>query len=186
MAIMTRTIAKGVPPRLHKPKKPRARKANTTTGKPSHKQGHKRGVSQLETEEDETSSDDSEPKRKNKRNSKRRQSEESEAEEELVEEDVDPLDKEVENVDDPGGEGVPDADEVSKDPLSREILLTMTKIQDDGLNDHQRGANLQEKRVKKDSTLDLLTIMSDKVTVKFKIKADEYETEVGRWCNTCK
>jgi hypothetical protein len=122
MAITTRTVAKGVPPRVHEPKKPRAKKANTATGKPSRKPGHKRRVSQLETDEEETSSDDSEPKRKNKQNSKRRQTEESEAEEELVEEDVDGLDKGVENVDDPGGESVPDADEVSKDHLSREIL----------------------------------------------------------------
>ena len=40
--------------------------------------------------------------------------------------------------------------------------------------------------VKKDSTLDLLTIMSDRVTVKFKIGEDKYETDTGRWCNPCK
>jgi hypothetical protein len=34
-------------------------------------------------------------------------------------------------------------------------------------------------RVKKDSTLDLLTIMTDKVTVRFKIAADEHDTEIG-------
>ena len=40
--------------------------------------------------------------------------------------------------------------------------------------------------MKKESTLDLLTIMSDKVTVKFKVGDDEYEKEIGRWCNVCK
>lgn len=58
--------------------------------------------------------------------------------------------------------------------------------QDDGLNDHQRGADLQEKPVKKDATLDLLTIMTDKVTVKFKVADDKYEMEQGRWCMICK
>jgi hypothetical protein len=59
IAITTRTVAKGVPPRVHEPKKPRAKKANMATGKPSRKPGHKHGVSQLETDEEETSSDDS-------------------------------------------------------------------------------------------------------------------------------
>jgi hypothetical protein len=45
---------------------------------------------------------------------------------------------------------------------------------------------LVEKPVKKDSTLDLLTMMSDKVTVKFKVGPDKYETDTGRWCYTCK
>jgi len=40
--------------------------------------------------------------------------------------------------------------------------------------------------VKKDSTLDILTIMSDRVTVKFKVGPDLYETEKGRWCHLCK
>lgn len=37
------------------------------------------------------------------------------------------------------------------------------------MNDDQRGDELQEKPARKDSTLDMLTIMSDRVTVKFKI-----------------
>ena len=40
--------------------------------------------------------------------------------------------------------------------------------------------------VKKESTLDLLTVMSDKVTVKFRLSVDEYVTKVGHWCNICK
>jgi hypothetical protein len=39
---------------------------------------------------------------------------------------------------------------------------------------------------KKDLTVDLLLVMSDKVTVKFKVAGDKYETEKGRWCNICK
>jgi hypothetical protein len=39
---------------------------------------------------------------------------------------------------------------------------------------------------KKDLTIDLLLVMSDKVTVKFKVAEDMYETEKGRWCNVCK
>ena len=39
---------------------------------------------------------------------------------------------------------------------------------------------------KKDSTVDLLLVMSDKVTVKFQVANDGYETLEGRWCNICK
>jgi len=33
---------------------------------------------------------------------------------------------------------------------------------------------------------DILEVMSDKVTVRFKIAADKFVTERGRWCNLCK
>ncbi|KAH9002875.1 hypothetical protein EDB86DRAFT_2826719 [Lactarius hatsudake] len=56
---------------------------------------------------------------------------------------------------------------------------------DDGLNDHQCRADLEEVHTKKDLMLDLLTIMTDKVTVKFKIAPNEYVTEKGWWCNIC-
>jgi hypothetical protein len=39
---------------------------------------------------------------------------------------------------------------------------------------------------KKDLTVDLLLVMSDKVTVKFKVADDNYETVEGRWCIICK
>jgi hypothetical protein len=45
---------------------------------------------------------------------------------------------------------------------------------------------LEDQVVKKDLTLDLLTIMSDRVMVKFKIAADTYETVKGRWCTVCR
>lgn len=54
------------------------------------------------------------------------------------------------------------------------------------MNEHQRGSILQEKTIKKDSTLDLLTIMTDRVTVKFKTVGDSYDTVIGRWCTICK
>jgi len=34
--------------------------------------------------------------------------------------------------------------------------------------------------------LDLLMIMSDTVTVKFKLGTDNYMTEKGQWCKICK
>jgi hypothetical protein len=63
--------------------------------------------------------------------------------------------------------------------------LTIRK-NDDDLNKHQRGDDLEEQPVKKETTLDLLTIMSDRVKVKFKMGDDKYDTEVGRWCMVCK
>jgi hypothetical protein len=39
---------------------------------------------------------------------------------------------------------------------------------------------------KKDLTIDLLLVMSDRVTVKFKVAGNKYETEKGRWCIICK
>ena len=53
-------------------------------------------------------------------------------------------------------------------------------------NTNQQGEELTKKPVKKESMLDLLTIMSDRVMVKFKVRADTYETETERWCNVCK
>jgi hypothetical protein len=39
---------------------------------------------------------------------------------------------------------------------------------------------------KKDLTVDLLLVMSDRIAVKFKVTGDKYETEKGRWCIICK
>ena len=49
----------------------------------------------------------------------------------------------------------------------------------DGLNGHQNGEDLQEKSMKKNLTHDILTVMSDRVKVKFKVRPDVYETETG-------
>jgi len=65
-------------------------------------------------------------------------------------------------------------------------MSQLTEGEQDGLNDHQRGADLQEKPVKKDSTLDILTVMSDRVKVKFIVDAGKCEVDKGRWCNICK
>ena len=50
------------------------------------------------------------------------------------------------------------------------------------MNVHQRSEALQEKPVKKESTLDLLTMMSDRVAIKFHIGNGQSVSEVGRWC----
>ena len=114
--------------------------------------------------------------------------EESEEEVEIVEDNVDPPEEEVQDVDDGSGDKEPpdsDEEEVST-KVHLQNVLRLTESQDDDLTNHQRGAELEEKTVKKDSTLDLLTIMSDKVTVRFKIAHEKYLEEKGRWCNTCK
>ena len=50
----------------------------------------------------------------------------------------------------------------------------LTKLQDeDGLTHHQKGATLETLVAKKDLTADLLLVMSDKVTVKFKVAGDK-------------
>ncbi len=179
MPITTRTVAKGIPPRVHEPKgkaKQPTKPKLTTKSKRRHKQVSEE---ELESEEGSSSPDNLEPRVKSKRKIKKRRIEDSEAEAELIEDNVDPPNKEVESI-----EGDNELPEVSTDHPLRDTILT--KIQEDDLNDHQRGADLQEKPVKKDSTLDLLMIMSDKITVKFKVRDGDYETEIGRWCNTCK
>ena len=45
---------------------------------------------------------------------------------------------------------------------------------------------LKQSQSKKDLTLDMLTIMSDKVNLKFKVRDGEYKKKSGRWCNICK
>ena len=112
MPITTRTIAKGVPPRVHEPKskakKQAARKQAHTT-----KQSHKRVVSESEGKELEA---ETEPRAKKKQ---RQQIEEPESEIELVEENAQPAEEEVENVDETcASEEVPDEQEVSTVHLS--------------------------------------------------------------------
>jgi len=99
MPITTRTIAKGVPPRVHEPKgkakaKPQAKQANTT--KPSRK----RVASESKSEEAE---DEAEPRAKKKRNTTHHRSEESQSEVEFVEDGANPPEEEVESVDETHG-----------------------------------------------------------------------------------
>jgi hypothetical protein len=39
--------------------------------------------------------------------------------------------------------------------------------------------------VKKDCTLDLLQMMTDRVKVKFNLPKNKFEVLTGRWCITC-
>lgn len=66
------------------------------------------------------------------------------------------------------------------------MCTTLTEWSNNRLNDLQRGDNLQQTPVKKDSILDLLTMTSDRVKVKFQLGPKKYEIKIGRWCNTCK
>ncbi|KAH9953323.1 hypothetical protein BGW80DRAFT_1439430 [Lactifluus volemus] len=179
MVLITRNVAKGVPPRLHYPKpkaKPCTQKDNPKTK--SKAKGSRKRVVVSDKERDDTeeedsdevssSSDESVEKAKKKKRKRRRVASDSDSEEvETIDQDVEPAEKQVEEVDD-GASQQGDEQE------------------GDGLNDHQRGPELEEKPARKDSTLDLLTIMTDKVIVNFKVAADTFETERGRWCTICK
>jgi len=75
MPITTRTIAKGVAPRLHQPK-PTKKHSKKTVPKP--KKSHKRVAS--DSDEEESDSTDSEPRVKKKHTKQQRQSSEDEVE----------------------------------------------------------------------------------------------------------
>ncbi|KAF8963735.1 hypothetical protein BDZ97DRAFT_1919514 [Flammula alnicola] len=166
MPITTRNIAKGVPPRLHLPKGPTTKHKPSTgnkggTTKPTQtRKSHKRNTTESDDGSEESSqSEDSEPRARKKKRAKWHVTE-SEEEVEDIEADAAP----VEDVDATSSQQPGSADE----------------DEEDGLNDHQCGDDLQEKPGKKDSTLDLLTVMTDKVKVRFKVGADKYEMETGR------
>jgi len=188
MPLQTRNIAKGVPPRVHLPKstkpKPSAGKKNGATKAAPTKKDCKRhaGTSGDESEEQ---SEDLEPKARKKR--ARREATTSEEEAEEV--DDDPVPKppmeHVNDVDDEQSEQ-PDEDEVSTNDYISQRMDQLTGWALDELNTHQRGAGLEERPVKKVSSLDILTIMSDRVKVKFMVGADKFEVDTGRWCNICK
>ncbi|EDR01052.1 uncharacterized protein LACBIDRAFT_312616 [Laccaria bicolor S238N-H82] len=173
MAITTRMITKGIPPRLHDPKptgKPRTKKSNTKTA--TMQGSFKWAIKDSDNSENEelSSGDDSESARRAKKKAgKQQRLNLPDSDEVEVADDSERWGKDVEEVDD----GVDD--EQSAD-----------EQENDGLDNHQCGADLQEKPVKKESMLNLLTIMTDKVTMKFKISADEYDTLMGRWCTVCK
>lgn len=57
---------------------------------------------------------------------------------------------------------------------------------DDTLEPRHCSSIPSAKPVKKESTKDLLLMMSDRVKVKFKVRDNEYQTISGRWCLTCK
>jgi len=114
MPITTRTIAKGVPPRVHETKgktkaKPQAKQANTT--KPSRKWVASKLESKSEEAEDEAKLT---RRAKKKQNTTHHRSEEPQSEVELVEDDAEPPEEEVESMDEThSSREVPDEQEVS-------------------------------------------------------------------------
>ncbi|KAF9220701.1 hypothetical protein BS17DRAFT_820521 [Gyrodon lividus] len=56
---------------------------------------------------------------------------------------------------------------------------------EDNLSDRHRADVPAKISVKRTRTADLLTIFSDRVTVKF-MSNNIIETKIGRWCNVCK
>src|SRR5271168_5661651 len=171
MPLVTRTVAKGIPPKVREPK----RKGKLTTKKNQKGKTNKNGKRPAASEEDEdleSSSDESELPPKKKRNKKQQlkgvEVLEDEPEVEPPEENV-----EVINVD-----ASPGSDDEEVSTILFIHIQILTRLQDYGLN--------EAKPTKKDSTLDLLTMMSDRVTVKFMVADGTSLTEVGRWCNPCK
>jgi len=148
------------------------------------KKDHKQHAS-TSGDESEEQSEDLELKASKKKHARQ---EEITSEEEVEEVDDDPVPKppmeHVNDIDDEQSE--PDEDEVSTTDYISQRMNQLTGWGQDGLSAHQRGADLQEKPVKKVSTLDILTIMSDKVKVKFMVGANKFEVDMGCWCNTCK
>ena len=119
MTITTRTIAKGIPPRLHDPKpkgKPHAKKGNTKTTQDSRKRTTRDSDDGSGPEENEVSSSDNSElaRRAKKKAGKRRRIEVSDSEEVEVVEDDERPGKDIEEVDDGvGDEQPPDEQEVS-------------------------------------------------------------------------
>jgi hypothetical protein len=190
MTLVTRTAAKGIPPRVREPE-PKSKskskgKATTTrkTKKGKINTNGKRAAEDSEDEEDpESSSEESEPAPKKKKR-RQQQPRDIEVEVQVVESNVEPPEENVEVV--AAGAAGPGSDDDEVSTVLFTCVQILTRLQDNGLNDHQRGAELQEKPSKKDSTLDLHTMMSDKVKVKFTLADGTSITEMGRWCNSCK
>ena len=179
----TKTIVKAIISKS----KARPKKANATRTK--NRKGKKRNAvssdddeeEEEEEEEDESAASETQRKKKVvkkvlKKASKRRH--------------VSETDDEIEMIDAPEEMTVEEVDAEGSEPKVHTYFYwemhRLTNFQDDGLNEHQWGPELEENPVKKDLTRDLLTIMSDKVTVKFKIGTDKFITESGRWCNPCR
>ena len=115
MPTVTRTVAKGIPPRVRSPSKSKKKSALKRPTKPAKKH-HKRNASASGDDESEktSESDGSEPKPKKKKRAKRQRLEESDSEVEIVDDgaEPEPLVEEVRE-DDPARLS---SDEVSKTP----------------------------------------------------------------------
>lgn len=129
MPITTRTIAKGVPPRLHEPKpKGKPYTQNNTTAKNAKEPGSRKRSTRDDNSDNNSeddvvyTSDDSASWAKKKKNGKRRRTEpevELESEVEVVDEDVEPPEKDVEDVEGSvGGHEPPDEQDVSTSHIS--------------------------------------------------------------------
>lgn len=128
MPITTRTIAKGIPLRLHEPKpKGKPCTQNNTTAKANAKEpgSHKRSTQDDDSDnedDDLSTSDNLASWAKKKKNGKRHRTEpevELESEVEVVDEDVEPPEKDVEDVEDSvGGQELPNEQDVSTSHIS--------------------------------------------------------------------
>jgi len=94
MPIITRTVAKGIPPRVREPQHQVKGARSSTRRNRKLEKKRKRDASNSESSESEDS--DSEPVKKNTRNKKQRQTSESV---ECVDEDVHPAEAEIEEED---------------------------------------------------------------------------------------
>jgi hypothetical protein len=208
MPIETRTIKQGIPPRVRSPVKKKT-KARKDKKKASSKK-RSRDIEVSDDEESELESPNSESDQLEVKKKKKRQRGQVE---ELSDSDSDGVRKkkkkcvkraaprrseqEEEVVEAIAGETVENVVNIQADEEEVSISLIEKCILHSQDNDRtltglmatnwQRGdSRLEEKLVKKDSTRDLLTMMSDRVTVKFQVGTEKFETETGRWCNTCK
>jgi len=131
MTITTRTLTKGIPPRLHDPKpkgKPHTKKSNTKTTQVSHKRATRDSDNESGPDKDDVFlSDDSESVcRAKKKAGKWRHVEDSDSEVEVVEDNKWPG-KDIEEVDDDvGDEQPPDEQEVSPYHLPQASLTHHT------------------------------------------------------------
>jgi hypothetical protein len=122
MPTITRTLAKGIAPRIRSPPRKRGRK-NTTSKRKSAQKRHRGNDSESGDEESEETrdTDDSEPKPKGKKPTKRRRAEKSESEPELVDgAEPEPVVEEVEE----HGPTLSGDDEVSTHPSLKQHGLT--------------------------------------------------------------
>jgi len=121
MPITTRTLTKGVPPRLHEPKpKGKPHTQNTTASKANAKEP---GTHKRSTRDDNSDNEDNYVPAKKKKNGKRRHTEpEVESEVEIVDEDVEPPEKDVEDIEgvehSVGGKEPPNEQDVSTSHIS--------------------------------------------------------------------
>jgi hypothetical protein len=188
MPLTTRNTKKKAPA---KAKATAKSKSGSGNGKATKGASHSRKRAATESDSDSESTSEEEPtakktqSRKKARAAKRAKRNESDDDIEVVEEGI-PAPAEPEVVtDEELDASSANENEVNKKKMSP-YKINSQVFKKDGLNEHQRGTILQEKPVKKDSTLDILTVMSDRVTVNFKNGDKKTVTEKGRWCNLCR